>query len=416
MAFSLRVSNLVRKFQDLTSGGKDPLIGLVLGPPGQEVKIVEQLGTGTMGRVYKACQGSLQRPVAVKFLARAYKSDDPDSSKRFYNEARAVAQLRSPHIVQVHYVGHYDDLPYLVMEYIDGVNLEQFLHYRERLEPSDALNIVRQVLKGLAQAHERGKLHRDIKPANIMVSNSGTVVVLDFGLVRDSAGSRVTLEDEILGTPLYVSPEQIEGELIDCRTDIYAVGIILYELLTGSPPFDGRDYISVLRKHVEEPLPDPTKFEVHIDPCLMHLLERMTAKNPEDRYSSAREAIIDIDDYLNRLAKGAPCPQHLCRPKPQLGVAINHKGKVVAQLGSIGTRVPRSLHLLNSIIPELKALENLGEFNRGTIGSQADRLLVFPHGSGLAALSGDDTDELKELETLECEALAECFEGEETRP
>lgn len=417
MQFSFSVSNLVRKIQDLANGGKDPLLGVELGPPGQEVKIIKQLGSGSMGIVYKACQGSLERPVAVKFLARGYKMDDPDSAKRFYNEARAMAQLRSPHIVHVYFVGHYHDLPYLVMEYLDGYNLETYLRMHERLPVEEALDLTRQVLKGLAQAHERGKVHRDIKPANIMVTGNRTAVILDFGLVRDSEGSRVTLEDEILGTPLYVAPEQIEGNDTDERVDLYAVGIILFELITGRPPFDGRDYIEVLKQHVEDPLPSPEKFGVSIDPCVMGVIEGLTAKNPDDRFSSAREAIQAIDRQRKRLQQGLPCHEAPAEvgqiPEVHVGVAVNRRGQITARMGEIDERYAVSLHLLNTILSEFKALDTLGEFRRGRISTDDTHVLVIPHGSGLAGLKCTCPHRLGELNQKECEALAECFEEQE---
>lgn len=416
MQFSFSVSNLVRKIQGLAHGGKDPLIGIELGPPGQEVKIIKELGAGSMGTVYKACQGSLERPVAVKFLARGYKMDDPDSAKRFYNEARAMAQLRSPHIVHVYFVGHYLDLPYLVMEYLDGYNLETYLRMHERLETEEALELMRQVLKGLAQAHERGKVHRDIKPANIMVTGNRTAVILDFGLVRDSEGTRVTLEDEILGTPLYVAPEQIEGNETDERVDLYAVGIILYELITGHAPYDGKDYIEVLKQHIEEPLPHPEKFGVSIDPCIMGVIQGLTAKNPDERFSSAREAIQAIDRQRKRLQAGVPCheaPQPMPPREQHIGVAVNRRGQVTTKLGDIEDRYATSLHLLNTIMNEFKALEPLGEFSRGRLTTEDTHVLVIPHGSGLAGLKCTCNHRLSELNQKEYEALAECFEEQE---
>lgn len=293
----------------------DPLIGAAIGPPGHQINIVKKLGSGAMGVVYEAAQPSLDRRVAVKLLAANLEHDRGGARERFLREARAMAQMRSPNIVQVYFVGEHSHRPYMVMEHISGPDLATYLRQRPRLEVAEALSICRQTLDGLAHAHQRGKIHRDIKPANIMLGPERQVIILDLGLVRDSRATELTQAGMVLGTPRYISPEQIRGAGIDHRSDLYSVGIMLYEMLVGRPPFRDRDQMSLLVKHVSEPLPPPIKLGVHLDSTLFAIVTKLAAKEPDQRFQTASDAAAAIDSYVSSAGLSS-LSQVSCSPRP----------------------------------------------------------------------------------------------------
>ncbi len=289
-------NDLVERLK-LLRAGDDPLIGKSIGHVGHEIEIVRKLGKGAMGAVYEGYEVTLDRRVAVKFLITS-PTDGPEIAQRFRHEARAVAQIKSTHIVAVHSVGTYDDIPYLVMEYVDGPTLATHLAKKGKLESRDALRIVRQILLGLAEAHTLGLVHRDLKPANVMIDRQGRPIILDFGLVRDASGENLTRAGMILGTPRYISPEQVQGRNIDQRTDLYAVGIMLFEMLTGKPPFSDKDHMVVLMKHINEPLPHPESLGSQIEDGLFEIIKRLSSKQPVERFQNASEAIDAIEEHL----------------------------------------------------------------------------------------------------------------------
>ncbi len=250
-----------------------------------------------MGTVYEGYEATLDRKVAVKFLI-TNPSDGPDIAKRFRHEARAVAQMRSPYIVAVHSVGAHNAVPYLVMEYVDGPTLATHLRKKEKLSVPDALRIVREILLGLAEAHKLGMVHRDLKPANIMLDHQGHPIILDFGLVRDASGENLTRAGMILGTPRYISPEQVRGRSVDQRTDLYSVGVMLFEMLVGVPPFSDKDHMVVLMKHVNEALPRPESFGHQMESGLFEIIDRLSRKLPVERFQNASEAIEAIENHL----------------------------------------------------------------------------------------------------------------------
>ncbi len=212
----------------------DQYIGTLLD---NRYEILEVIGTGGMAVVYKARCNRLNRLVAIKVLKREL-SQDEEFRRRFHAESQAVAMLSHPNIVSVYDVSHSNNLDYIVMELIEGITLKQYLEQKGRLNWREALHFSTQIAKALEHAHSRGIIHRDIKPHNIMILKDGSVKVADFGIARISSAQN-TLTREALGSVHYISPEQAKGGKVDYRSDLYSLGVVMYEMLTGRPPFDG---------------------------------------------------------------------------------------------------------------------------------------------------------------------------------
>jgi serine/threonine protein kinase len=267
-----------------------------------DFKLVRVLGEGTTGRVYLCEQLSLRRHVALKVLGYDLGAD-PVALKRFRGEAEAVARVPHANIVQIYAVGAVEGLHFMALEYVDGKDLRDYLSRKGRLELSAALSILRQVATALQRAHEAGIIHRDIKPANILVTRRGEVKVTDFGLSRCLTPTTVlTQVGELLGTPLYISPEQVRGETVGPHTDIYSLGATIYHLLSGRPPFSGRNSFDVAFQHVQaEPTPLHT-LRPDLPTAVCDLVHRMMAKDPDKRYQTCQALLKD----LKSLRKSTP--------------------------------------------------------------------------------------------------------------
>jgi eukaryotic-like serine/threonine-protein kinase len=279
------------------------LTGRVLG----DYHLLRKLGVGGMGQVYLARQLSLKRDVAVKLL-RGELSTNTTALKRFQAEAEAVAKLNHPNIVHIHQIGDQDGLRYMVLEYVDGRNLRDYLARKGPPDLAISLTIIRQVVLALQKAHGEGIVHRDIKPENILVTRKVEVKVADFGLSRyfagDAPATNLTQSGLTLGTPLYMAPEQVQGHPTDNRTDIYSLGVTCYHLLAGEPPFRGATAFDVALKHVQEqprPLSD-LRPDLPAEMCGM--VHKMMAKNPDDRYQSTREILRDLAKVRDNIAGG----------------------------------------------------------------------------------------------------------------
>jgi serine/threonine protein kinase len=259
-----------------------------------------------MGEVYLAHDAALDRPVAIKVLKAAYANDE-DFVQRFQREARAAARLSHPNIVQVHAVHIDAQPPYMVMEYVDGLSLDQRIASRKPLPWGNALAIVRQVASALGAAHAQGIVHRDIKPGNIIVDSQGRVRVTDFGIARvlDQA-TRLTADHMSVGSPCYMSPEQCGIGEVGPHSDLFALGITLYELITGELPFQAENTLGLIRKITTDPIPNLAGGTTGIPPVVQVFLETLTAKDPRYRYAEARQVIED----LNGMHAGQP-PVHL---------------------------------------------------------------------------------------------------------
>lgn len=266
------------------------MIGNLLG---NRYEIISQLGGGGMALVYKARDTLLNRQVTVKILRSEHTSDEEFIS-RFRKEAQAVAKLSHPNIVNVYDVGKEGDTQFIVMEYVEGRNLKQFIKEQGRLPLNQAADIARQICDGLQDAHANGIVHRDIKPHNILVTDNGRVKVADFGIAQIMSSVTLTNSGTIVGSVHYFSPEQARGDATGAKSDIYAVGVVLYEMVTGKVPFEGETPIAVALKHIQEkPLP-PSKLNAQVSPELERIILRAMEKEVTMRYKTAGDMARDL--------------------------------------------------------------------------------------------------------------------------
>jgi serine/threonine-protein kinase len=284
-----------------------------------DFRIVRRLGQGGMGQVYLAEQLSLKRNVALKVI-KPQLAENKTSLARFKQEAMAVAKISHANIVQIHWVDEQDGVHYMALEYVDGKNLREFIEKKGPPEVKLGLRIMSQVAMALQTASELGIVHRDIKPENILINRKGEVKVTDFGLSRHfKQDSNLTESRIAMGTPLYMSPEQVEGRPVDHRTDIYSFGVSCYHLFTGRPPFKGESPFEVALQHVnKEPVPlAEVRPDLPIDLC--RIIHRMMAKQPEQRYQTGREILKDITKLREALAAsgGAPAAPVLAEAFPE---------------------------------------------------------------------------------------------------
>jgi len=320
-----------------------------------KVRIDKQLAQGGMAEVYLGTHLTLDRPVAIKVM-HSYVEAEEEMRSRFQREARVVAALRHPNIVQIYDFDTADGHPYIVMEYIRGPSLAAYLknlHERnERMQPQHIARLMSRIASALDYAHEQGVVHRDIKPGNIllhvkagasraMFTDQIEPIITDFGLVRIMHATTQTASGLVSGTPAYISPEQAQGLKVDHRTDIYSLGVILYEILAGKVPFDAESTWSVIYKHIHEappPIPD-------LQPSIQKIIDRALAKNPEERYQTCREM---ARDYMNAIGFIAEAPTLQFTPistdqaKPIDGTAP----EIGAQASTLARRTMRMLPLL----------------------------------------------------------------------
>ena len=341
----------------------DPLLGTTFA---RRYLIERRLGRGGMGVVYQATQVDLNRQVVLKVLAPDWMGD-PEALARFEREARGLSSLQHPNIVTIHDFGRNDGRAFIVMEYVAGETLDRFVRRRTRLALADFVPIAAQVLKGLGEAHSRGIIHRDIKPANIMLcerqGRANYVKILDFGLAKLVSGSSDITKQNVLGTPTCLSPEQILGEKVDQRVDVYAVGILFYFMLSGVMPFQADNDASVLYKHVHEqaaPLADLLPADHGVPEGVLELISRCMEKSRERRPRDANEVVEGLIDQVPfsmfRLPRAQPrteeTPAEVEEPRESTG---EHSKPVLAaheiQVGSFGrdrepTPAPSSSHSL----------------------------------------------------------------------
>jgi eukaryotic-like serine/threonine-protein kinase len=256
-----------------------------------------QIGAGGMSTVYRAFDTTLERRVAVKLMHREIASDS-DQLERFRREARSVAQLSHPHIVGVIDAGEEDSRPYIVFEYVEGETLKDRIRRMGRLPIDEAIAYSIEIARALGAAHARGIVHRDIKPQNVLVDEEGSAKVTDFGIARSLDEEGLTADGRVLGTTDYVSPEQALGHDVDGQSDIYSLGVVLYEMLTGEVPFHGENQVSVAMKHVREDLPDVQSMRPEISARLAAVLDRMTEKDLGMRHPDAAAVEYDLEDAL----------------------------------------------------------------------------------------------------------------------
>jgi tRNA A-37 threonylcarbamoyl transferase component Bud32 len=260
-------------------------------------RLEARIGAGGMSTVYRARDETLQRPVAIKLMHREVASDS-DQLERFRREARAVAQLSHPHIVGVIDAGEDENRPYIVFEYVNGETLKERIRRLGRLPVPEAVAYSIEIARALGAAHARHIVHRDVKPQNVLIDEEGSAKVTDFGIARTMNEEGLTADGRVLGTTDYVSPEQALGQPVTGQSDLYSLGIALYEMLTGEVPFRGDNQVAVAMKHVREALPDVRSRRPEVSAALAAVVETATAKHLEDRYADDAELIADLEDVL----------------------------------------------------------------------------------------------------------------------
>ena len=308
----------------------------------------EKLGEGGMGVVYKGYDPFLQRTVAVKLIAGNL-DDDPSLRERFFKEARAAGHLSHRNLVTIHDLGEEQGQPFFAMEYLEGRDLGRRMRSQEPMTLARKLDIVAQVGEGLRYAHAQGVTHRDIKPANIFLTSSGEVKLLDFGLAR-LHGSELTRSRSMLGTIAYMAPEQVRGDPADARTDLFALGVVLYELLSGRRAFDGDSFATTLHR-ILEGTPEPL---ARLDPCLpqelIQIVDRALAKAPEDRYQRVDDFLVDLAAFRATLRGSEPsCLGREAEPKTQAPGSGSGAAQVVTAMPR--TPVPAAPPASGSTVP-----------------------------------------------------------------
>jgi len=259
-------------------------------------EITELIGVGGMADVYKATDILEDRVVAVKILKNEF-ADNEDFVRRFRNESKAIAVLSHPNIVKIYDVGFTDRIQFIVMEYIDGITLKEFIEQQGVIKWKDCIHFIIQILRALQHAHDRGIVHRDIKPQNIMLFPDGTIKVMDFGIARFAREEGKTISDKAIGSVHYISPEQARGDVTDEKSDIYSVGVMMYEMLTGVKPFDGDNPVSVALMHMQNEARPLRAVNDSVPEGLEEIVMRAMQKEASKRYQSASEMIKDIEEF-----------------------------------------------------------------------------------------------------------------------
>jgi hypothetical protein len=311
--------------------------------PGYEVK--RTIGRGGMATVYLAIQQSLDREVVLKTLDTTH-DETGDFFERFMKEGRIIASLRHPHIVTIFDIGSAGDLVYISMEYVDGGDLRAKIE--NRLAPVRGLDLLNKIGQALDYAHKKGIVHRDVKPANILFRSDGTPLLGDFGIAKDfTVDKELTSTGTILGSPFYMSPEQAEGLLVDGRTDIYSLGVIFYEMLTGERPYDGDSAIKVIMQHIQSPVPQLPPELDQFQP----LLNRLMVKNRDQRIPDAGQVVTEVEE-LREQVEG----------KKGRGMMTLHTLKLPLSAKARAGRGSRAVRMLALAVVMLLVLGGLGAF------------------------------------------------------
>lgn len=259
-------------------------------------ELLELIGVGGMADIYKARDITEDRIVAVKILKNEFVGSE-DFIRRFRNESKAIALLSHPNIVKIYDVGFTEKLQFIVMEYIDGITLTEYISKQGVLKWKDVVHFAMQILKALQHAHDRGIVHRDIKPQNVMLLSDGTIKVMDFGIARFNRETDKTISEKAIGSVHYISPEQARGDVTDERSDIYSVGIMLYEMLTGKKPFDGDSPVAIALMHMQSNAKKMSELNNSIPEGLEEITEKAMQKEPSKRYQTAGEMMKDIEEF-----------------------------------------------------------------------------------------------------------------------
>jgi len=263
----------------------------------ERFRLEEKIGSGGMSTVYRAFDPTLERWVAIKLMLRDT-SEDPDQLERFRREARAVARLSHPHVVTVIDFGEDDGTPYIVLEYVEGETLKERIKRLKRLPVAEAVAYAIEIGRALTCAHSAGLVHRDVKPQNVLIDMEGRAKVTDFGIARTLEADNLTATGRVLGTTDYVSPEQALGREVGEQSDVYSLGVVLYEMLTGEVPFRGESQVGVAMQHVKEPLPDVQRLRPEVSASLASVVDDATTKELRNRYETADEMVEHLEEVL----------------------------------------------------------------------------------------------------------------------
>ncbi|GIX32346.1 MAG: hypothetical protein KatS3mg125_0302 [Lysobacterales bacterium] len=326
-------------------------------------QVIAELGRGGMGAVYKAFEADLDRHVAIKVMSEAL-AHDPVVVERFLREARAMAALSDPHIIQIYTIGTEEGQPYFAMEYIEGESLSAKLKREGKLAPAEALSILHQTALGLAAAHDRGVIHRDIKPGNLLLTRRGLVKIADFGIALSSRdfSRKLTSTGEFVGTPGYLSPEVCLGKPVDARSDIFSLGIVFFEMLTGQIPFKDESPLGLMLEVVKAEIPDVRELASEVDEGLALILKRMIAKEPEERFQDCHALAAAVAAHpllagrtsahatLRQEARSSPAASTvLAQPTP-----VSSRGQSAASRTATPLREQGSLVKVESLRPSAR--------------------------------------------------------------
>ena len=327
----------------MTDDNRDTLIGQHLG----KYELVEYLGFGAMAKVYKGYHSSLDRHVAVKVL-HSHLAADGEFLRQFNDEARNLATMRHPNIVQVFDFDLHDGKPYMIMEFIDGPTLDDVIEdaskRHSRVSNSRTIRIIQNIGVALSYAHKRRIIHRDVKPRNVMLERTGRVVLGDFGLARLLTVKRRTEHGQVKGTPAYMPPEQGRGEAGEERSDIYSLGAIFYELVTGRLPFVADTPVAVAMKHISEPLTPPKELVPEIPESIQRMILKAMEKDPRDRYQSVDKMLEDIARFNKRVKTKKLPTARLTMPGGGKAIEL----PTAPELSSTGTDAEVSLHFMDT--------------------------------------------------------------------
>lgn len=351
------------------------MVGKILA---QRYELIDKIAEGGMARVYRGRDLLLKRTIAVKVL-KDQMTGDAAFIRRFEREAQSAAALSHPHIVNIYDVGEEDGIYFMVMEYVDGKNLKDYIREKGSLSAPEAIKITRQIAEALEQAHAAGVVHRDIKPQNILFSLEGKIKVTDFGIAIAGDGVTVTVGDQIIGSVQYISPEQARGELAGKQSDLYSLGIVMYEMVTGKVPFIAESPVALAMKHIQEQIVPPRRVVESIPEALEEIILKAVAKDSAERYGTAAELLEDLFYSEERGVTGVVPKRNSASYnenddevilKPPTGTKDKAKPKpwrkriivvlailmLALLLGSIGVYINNYIFVPEIVVPELRGL------------------------------------------------------------